>query len=100
MDTGNPWDSKPLAASTTAPFDNPFDSPKVDEGWANFNKKINDSEDSEMSPVKLDFEEKDTAEKNNVENNEQPKLEEEAVAETPDPKTSPIKSAPSEENIP
>merc|ERR1711956_20343 len=47
MDTGNPWDSKPLAASTVTPFDNPFDSPakssgginpnpnpKVDEGWA------------------------------------------------------------------
>ena len=37
MDTGNPWDSKPLAASTIAPFDNPFDSPaksgsNLDEG--------------------------------------------------------------------
>ena len=80
MDTGNPWDSKPLAASTVTPFDNPFDSPaksgginpnpnpKVDEGWANFSSPAHSAqkvggtatktldEDSEMSPVKADFE--------------------------------------------
>jgi len=67
MDTGNPWDSKPLAASTITPFDNPFNSPaksgsNLDEGWANFSSspvtttpKTLD-EDSEMSPVKADFE--------------------------------------------
>ena len=53
MDMGNPWDSKPLAASTTVPFDNPFESsspgPKSAEGWANFSAKDGDSE---MSPVK------------------------------------------------
>ena len=52
MDTGNPWDSKPLAASTTAPFDNPFDSPKVDEGWANF-KGNNSNQDSIGMTVNL-----------------------------------------------
>jgi hypothetical protein len=53
MDTGNPWDSKPLAASTSAPFENPFGSPLAPkaEGWANFTNSIKD-EDSEMSPVK------------------------------------------------
>ena len=53
MDMGNPWDSKPLAASTTVPFDNPFESspgPKSAEGWANFSSK--EQHDSEMSPVK------------------------------------------------
>ena len=60
MDMGNPWDSKPLAASTTVPFDNPFDSspgPKsanspASEGWANFNSDSGKDGDSEMSPVK------------------------------------------------
>ena len=66
MDTGNPWDSKPLAASTTTPFDNPFDSPAKSgsnlEGWADFSSSPVSTttktldEDSEMSPVKADFE--------------------------------------------
>ena len=38
MDTGNPWDSKPLAASTETPFDAPFcaANPTTEEGWADF----------------------------------------------------------------
>ncbi len=60
MDTGNPWDSKPLAASTVEPFPNPFESPspKAEEGWANFadGKAKRAEQDSEMSPAKLDFE--------------------------------------------
>jgi hypothetical protein len=38
MDTGNPWDSKPLAAETETPFDAPFSAanPTTEGGWADF----------------------------------------------------------------
>ena len=90
MDTGNPWDSKPLAASTTAPFDNPFDSPKADEGWANFTNNSSAAilatssqtgsqpADSEMSPVKA------SDKKSNVE--PQSAIETDAKSTSPDQK--------------
>lgn len=68
MDTGNPWDSKPLAASTTADnFDNPFGgsaSPEAAEaeGWANFSSAKDTEGDSEMSPVKTTSPTQETAE--------------------------------------
>ena len=49
MDTGNPWDSKPLAASTetTTPFDAPFcataNPTTTEEGWADFAVNNKDS---------------------------------------------------------
>lgn len=65
MDTGNPWDSKPLAASLTAPFDNPFGGsaspPAVEaEGWANFASAKDPEGDSEMSPAKTTSPTKET----------------------------------------
>merc|ERR1719192_1303288 len=38
MDTGNPWDSKPLAAETETPFEAPFCAANqtTEEGWADF----------------------------------------------------------------
>jgi len=88
MDTGNPWDSKPLAASTTQPFDNPFDSPsqpKVDEGWANFSSK---NEDSEMKAKKEIFPKEEPTEKTEEQKNSE---HEEKVA-------SPKKSSEAEES--
>lgn len=115
MDTGNPWDSKPLAASTITPFDNPFDSPaksssaNVDEGWANFSpatvaKTID--EDSEMSPVKADFEAAfgsnspavATDDKANV-NKDSSNSDSSEFAVTSSPKKSPTVTT-TEENIP
>ena len=54
MDTGNPWDSKPLAAETETPFETPFcaPSPKVEEGWADFaNNKESSSSPKTTKPT-------------------------------------------------
>ena len=91
MDIGNPWDAKPLAASTEVPFDNPFGSPspKVDEGWANFKNAAaaNNADDSIMSPIKTNLEAAFEAEA-------------EEKKEEPTSSSSPSKASSTEESIP
>ena len=54
MDTGNPWDSKPLAASPTeTTIENAFSAqnPKVDEGWADFTNNKDPSSPTKAKPT-------------------------------------------------
>ena len=54
MDTGNPWDSKPLAASPTeTTIENAFSAqnPKVDEGWADFTNNKDPTSPTKAKPT-------------------------------------------------